>query len=135
MPRALPGVDTSARRDRHPLHVEGEALVADPLRPPLELAAAAAALHAQLAGPRAFPVGRVELVRFGDRARQAGGQHVRRRAGRGAHSISSGPSSMLETGVTMGPEMTRPTRASFTWLVDSPRSWRTASIWSSSPCM
>src|SRR5262249_56626617 len=130
-----PRVDGSGRGERHALHLEREALVADPLRAPLELAAAPAALHAQLADPRALPVGRVQLVAFGNRAWHAGGQHVRGRARRGAHSVSSVPRSMLETGVTIGPEMTRPTRASFTWLVDSPRSCRTASICSSSPCM
>ena len=38
------------------------------------------------------------------------------------------PGSRLETGVTMGPEITMETSASGTWLVDSPRSWRTASM-------
>ena len=41
----------------------------------------------------------------------------------------------LETGVTIGPEITIDTSASGTWLVDSPRICRTASISSSRPCM
>jgi hypothetical protein len=41
----------------------------------------------------------------------------------------------LDTGVTIGPEITIETSASGTWLVDSRRSWRTASITSSRPCM
>src|SRR5262249_6190929 len=131
MPDALPRVDAAARRYRHPLEVEGEAAVADPLRPPLEAAAGAAALHAQLAHPGALPVGRVELVGLGHRPRQARGQHV----GRAAHRVSSVPISMLETGWTIGRETTRTSRAADPWRVAAPRSWRTASICSSSPCM
>src|SRR6267143_357740 len=103
VPGALPRIDAAARRHRHPLEIEGETAVANPLRPPLESAAGPAALHAQFAGPRAFPVGRVERVRLGHGPRHARRQH--------AHSVPSVPSSMLETGVTIGPEITRPTRA------------------------
>jgi len=42
---------------------------------------------------------------------------------------------MLDTGVTIGPEMTIATRAPGTGFGDCPRSCRTASICSSSPCM
>src|SRR5215207_4321364 len=41
----------------------------------------------------------------------------------------------LLTGATMGPAATRQTCASFTWQVESPRSCRTPSNTSSSPCM
>src|SRR5882672_3668427 len=120
VPGALPRIDAAAWRHRHPLEIEGEAAVADPLRSPLKSAAGAAALHAQLAAARALPVRSVELVWLRHRPRHAWREHERGRA----HSVSSVPSSMLETGVTIGPEITRPTRARCTWLVDWPRSWR-----------
>ena len=102
----------------------------DPLGSPLPAAAGAASLHPQLARAGALPVGAVQAVRLGDGPRQAGGQ-IRGRA----QGTASAPSSMLETGVTIGPEMTSAARAPGTWLDASPRSCRTASICSSSPCM
>ena len=64
----------------------------------------AAALHAQLAAPRALPVRRVEAVGLGHRARAG------RRAGRtrvAHHSVVlRRRGCMLDTGVTIGPEMT-----------------------------
>ena len=42
---------------------------------------------------------------------------------------------MLDTGVTIGPEITIDTSASLTYDVDCPRTCRTASICNSSPCM
>lgn len=51
------------------------------------------------------------------------------------HSVASDPKMQLLVGVTIGPDITIETLTSFTWDVDSPRSWRTASICNSSPCM
>src|SRR6185503_17587846 len=99
---------------------------------PLPRAAALTALHHQLAAPRARPVRRVETIGLGDRRRQAG-----RQVGRGGRhqSVASPPRIRLETGVTIGPEITMAIWAPGTWLVDSPRIWRAASITSSRPCM
>src|SRR5258706_4225169 len=131
VPGALPGIDAPPRGHRHPLEIEGEAAMADPLRAPLPAPAGAAALDAQLPRPRALPVGPVEPVGLGNRARHPRGQI----AGRAAHRIASLASSMLETRVTIGPEMTSAARAPGTWLDDSPRTWRTASMCRQSPCM
>jgi len=85
----------------------------------------------QLAAAGARPVGRVEPVGLRDRRRQA-----RRQVGRGRHqSVASLPRIRLDTGVTIGPEITMDTYAAGTWLVDSPRICRAASMTSSRPCM
>src|SRR5688572_8110538 len=131
MTGALPGVDDAAPVHLRPAHVEGQAGVAHPLRAPLPRAALGAALGQQLAPARALPVRAVEAVGLGHGRGQARGQVVRGRR----HSVASAPRIRLDTGVTMGPEITMDTAASGTWPVDSPRSWRTASITSSSPCM
>src|SRR6185503_10385383 len=136
VPRALPRVDGAAAVHPRPADVGGEARVADPLRPPLPRVAARAALHPELAPAGALPVGPVEAVGLRHRRRQAGGQVVASRRGRRCrHSVASPPRITLDTGVTIGPEITMDTSASGTCAVDSPRSWRTASITSSSPCM
>ncbi len=44
-----------------------------------------------------------------------------------AHSVASEPRRRLLTGVTIGPPMTMATSFRFTWFVDVPRTWRTAS--------
>src|SRR5262245_15451779 len=132
MPRALPAIDDAPPLDALPAHVEREAGMADPLWPPLPRAAVPAALHAELTAARALPVRLVEAVGLRHGRGHPRGQVVRR--GRG-HATASRPSIKLDTGVTIGPEMTMETSASGTWLVDSPRICRTASITSSSPCM
>src|SRR5258708_25997767 len=119
MPRPLPAIDAALARHLVPVEVERQAFVADPFRSPLEGAAGAAALNQQLAAPRGVPVGLVETVVLGNRDWQAAGQVT--------HSVASAPRIMLETGVTIGPEITIETSASGTWLVDWPRSCRTAS--------
>src|SRR5260370_39501454 len=123
MPGALPRIDVAARACLHPLHTGAEAAVADPLRPPLEPPAAPAALDEQSPRARALPVRPVEPVPLRHRARHAGGQ-IRR----GAHRVSPVPTSMLETGVTIAPAITRPTRAPGTRLGDPPPSRGTAPI-------
>ena len=131
MPGALPAIDAAARRHLHPLEIEGETAMADPLRAPLPVAGSRGS-----AGPAArrarvpSQYGRSSPSRLGHRARQARAAGTRRRSQRRPRAEH-----MLETGVTIGPEITSATRAPGTWLVDSPRSWRTASICSSSPCM
>src|SRR5215475_1026078 len=65
MPWALPAIDDAPPFDALPAHVEGEAGVTDPLRPPLPRAAAPAALNHQLAAARALPVWLVESVGLG----------------------------------------------------------------------
>ena len=104
MPRPLPAVDAALARHLVPIHVEGQALVADPFRPPLERAAFPAALDHQLAAARRLPVRLVEPVILRHRRRQAVRQV--------AHSVASEPRIMLETGVTIGPEITIDTSAS-----------------------
>src|SRR5437660_7730262 len=96
------------------------AFVANPFRPPLEGAAALAALDHELAAPGGLPVRLVETVILRHRGRQTRGEV--------AHSVLSAPMIMLETGVTMGPEITIETSASATCEVDCPRSCRTASL-------
>src|SRR5947209_2795878 len=113
MPRPFPAIDAALARHLVPVEVEPVALVADPFRSPLEGAAALAALDQQLAAARGFPVGFVETVILRHRRRQAWGQI--------AHSVDSAPMIMLETGVTMGPEITIETSASATCEVDFPR--------------
>ncbi len=103
--------------------------MADEFRAPLMHAAATAALDHQLAVPGAVPV-RLGQAFLGG-GRQAGGQGSRRRA----HRVASVPRIRVLTGVTIGPPMTRAVCAPGTWLQAVPRSWRTASITSSSPCM
>src|SRR5215469_6433481 len=132
MPRAFPAIDDAPPLDALPAHIEGQAGVADPLRPPLPRAAAPAALHHQLAAARALPVRLVETIGLWHGRGHPRGQVVLR--GR-RHATPSRPSIKLDTGVTIGPEITIDTSASGTWLVDSPRICRTASITSSSPCM
>src|SRR5882672_6982606 len=131
MPRPLPAIDATLARHLVPIHVERQALVADPFRPPLEGAALLAALDHKLIAARGVPVGLVEPVVLRHRDRQAG-RKVSRQI---AHSVASVPRIMLETGVTMGPEITIDTSASGTCAVDWPRNWRTASTCSSRPCM
>src|SRR5882762_3436730 len=120
MPGALPAVDAALARHLVPIHVEGQALVADPFRSPLEGAAALAALDQQLALAGGIPVGLVQAVALRNGDRQSARQI--------AHSTASVPRIMLETGVTIGPEITIDTSASGTCAVDCPRNWRTASI-------
>src|SRR5215204_3101180 len=127
MPRPLPAVDAALARDLVPVDLERQALVADPLRPPLECAALPAPLDQKLAAARGVPVGLVEAVILRHRNRQPVRQV--------GHSVASVPKIMLETGVTMGPEITIETSALGTCAVEAPRIWRTASICSSSPCM
>lgn len=131
MPGPLPAIDETPTLHPLPFEVEGQALVADPLRSPEPGAAIAAALDAQLVLPCALPVRGIEAVGLGDRSGKAGREVVRARR----QSVSAPPKMTLDTGVTIGPEMTIDTCAPGTWLVDSPRSWRTASIWSSRPCI
>src|SRR5262249_48192976 len=131
VPHALPAVDRAAPLRRVPAHVERETRVADPLRAPLPRATRAATLHAQLPALRTVPVRRAQAIGLGHRARQPRGQVRRPRA----HSADSLPKITLETGVTIGPAHTIDTCGSGTWLEDWPRSCRTASSWSSSPCM
>src|ERR1700704_31803 len=131
MPGPLPAIDAAPARHSVPVHVEGQALVADPFRSPLEGAAGLAALDQKLALAGGVPVGLVQPVILRHRNRQSG-----RKIGRQiAHSAASVPRIMLETGVTMGPEITIDTSASGTCAVDWPRNWRTASTCSSRPCM
>src|SRR5262249_51195440 len=118
--------------DALPSHVEGQASVADPLRSPLPRAAAPAPLHHELTAARALPV---RLVRALGLRRRGG--HPRRAVilCGGPSATRSPPSIKLATRRTIGPEMTMETSGSGTWLVDSPRICRTASITSSRPCM
>src|SRR5262245_15204711 len=104
---ALPRVDRAARLDRRPLEVEREAAVADPLRSPLPDTTRAASLHAKLARPRALPVGDVQAIGLRHRPRHRDRQVI----GGCAHRTSSVPIRMLDTGVTIGPEITMATRA------------------------
>src|SRR5215475_16001757 len=62
MPRTLPAVDDAPPLDALPAHVEGQAGVADPFRPPLPRVAAPAALDHQLTATRPLPVRLVEAV-------------------------------------------------------------------------
>ena len=105
--------------------------MADTFRPPLEGAALLAALDQKLATARGVPLGFVEPVILRHRNRQAGRKVSRQKA----HSVASVPKIMLETGVTMGPEITIETSALGTCAVEAPRIWRTASICNSNPCM
>src|SRR5579871_1826057 len=133
MPDPLPTEDAAARRDLGPLGVEGMAAVTQPFRAELPRPAMRAALHqeAVLAQPR--PIGRRQAVRLGHRDRQAGRKI--RSAGLVLHSVASEPSRRLLTGVTIGPPMTMATSLRLAWLVDVPRTCRTASSTSSNPCM
>src|SRR5690606_12511115 len=129
VPDALPTKDAAASFDRLPSHVEGVTAVADPLRPPLPAAAALAALHHEDVFFQTVPIRGAESVRFGGRDRKTFGQIE----GSGVHqSVASEPKMQQLTGVTIGPAMTMDTSTFGTWLVDSPRIWRTASICSSS---
>src|SRR5215831_19975702 len=66
MPRTLPAIDDASSLDALPAHVEREAGVADPFRPPLPRVATPAALGHQLAATRAVPVRPVEAVGLRD---------------------------------------------------------------------
>src|SRR6476661_7761080 len=103
-------------------------MMAEPFRSPLPGIADTAALHLQYALPRAFPIRQVEPVGFGDGCGKPWRQV-------GHHSVSCEPTIIVDTGVTIGPAITPATCASGTCAVDWPRICRTASIWSSSPCM
>src|SRR4029450_14059079 len=91
------------------------------------------ALRLLLPTARALPVRLVQAVGLGHRRGQAGRQVVGASGRHVAHSVDSPPRIRLDTGVTIGPEITMDTSASGTWAVDSRRSWRTASTTSSGP--
>src|SRR4029453_14555133 len=115
MPGPLPAIDEAPTLDPLPFDVEGQALVADPLGSPEPGAAIAAALDAQLVVPCARPVRGIEAVGLGDRSGKAGREVVS-----GRHqSVSALPKITLDTGVTIGPEITIDTCAPGTWRVDS----------------
>ncbi len=103
------------------------AVMADPFRSPLEFSAGVAALHTEKTFCEAGPVGFAEAVLFGGGCRQATGKY--------AHRVASEPTIRLLTGVTMGPEIIIDVAAFATWLQDSPRIWRTASMMRLAPCM
>src|SRR5262249_4675647 len=62
VPRTLPAVDDAPPLDALPAHVEGQAGVADPFRPPLPRVAAPAALDHQLTATRPLPVRLVQAL-------------------------------------------------------------------------
>src|SRR5260370_9532429 len=96
MPRPFPAIDAALAGDLVPVEVEGEALVADPFRPPLEGAAALAALDQKLAAAGRLPIGFVDAVLLGHRDRQpAPGE-----APRHAHSAASPPHIIMRAALT-----------------------------------
>src|SRR4051812_38630768 len=108
MPYALGREQNPVARDGFETQIERMATMADPLGTPLPSATFVASLDAQFVTPRAVPVRTIEPVargyRLGEAARQVG-----------AHaSASAVPNNRSVAGVTIGPEMTRPTRASGT---------------------
>src|SRR5262249_22038244 len=106
MPDPLPTEDDAARLDALPADVEGPTTVADPLGPPLELSAGAAALTDELVAKRSLPVRRVEAVRRGQGRGQPGGKIDVRRA---HWRASAEPTSIELVGAIIGPEVTRAT--------------------------
>ena len=129
MMRALVAVDAPLPCHLLPGQVERMAAVADPLRPPLPGAAAAAFLNPQLALAAWLPNTARSAHRRVVGSRQAFGQIGV------AHSTASEPRMRELTGVTIGPPMMIAASLRFTWLIAVPRICRTASITSSSPCM
>ena len=133
MPDPLPTEDAAPRFDLDPFRIEGMAAVTQPLRPELPRLAMAAALHKQPVMAQSGPVRSRQPIRLGHRDWKAG-----RKIGRTwitAHSVASEPRRRLLTGVTIGPPITMATSLRGAWLVELPRTWRTASSTSSKPCM
>ena len=90
------------------------AAMAEVFSRPLPAAARGAALGDELAAPRRFPIGTVEII--GDRLRQA----FRQNEGV-THSVASDPTITFVAGVTIGPEFTKATSALGTGFGDVPR--------------
>src|ERR1700739_1307974 len=133
MPDPLPAEDAAARCDLDPFGVEGVTAMAEPLRSELPSLTMAAALHQEPALTQSLPVRRRQPVGLGPRNGQAPGKiggpwFV-------AHNVAPEPRRRSLTGVTIGPPITRATSLRCTWLVEVPRTWRTASSTSSKPCM
>src|SRR4051794_30225683 len=128
VPHPLMAVDHALGRRLLVAQVERVAPVAAPLGAPLPSLARVAALQQELLGPQSLPERGVEAVRLGRRGGESRPQ-VR------GHSVASLPKMDELTGVTIGPDPTRATSASGTCAVDSPQTWRTASMFRPSPCM
>src|SRR5579862_3669630 len=113
-----------------PSDVERVALVADPFGTELKRRALIATLHDEFMAPRGVPEFAIEAVvhrgRRGHPCREISFRFSHRAYLRRIRSL---------TGATIGPDTTIEISASLTWHVDVPRTWRAASIISSSPCM
>src|SRR5262249_34171893 len=133
MPDTLPAEDTAARFDLRPFGIKRVAVMTEPFGTKLPGAAMGAALHQQLVLAQSRPIGRGQPIGF----RHWNRQPLRKisQTCLAAHNVASEPRRRLLTGVTIGPPITMATSFRFTWLVDVPRTCRTASSTSSRPCM
>src|SRR5271163_4227952 len=138
MPHALPAIDLPVAGNAMPSDVERVALVANPFGTELERAARIASLHDQFVALGRLPEFFVEAV-----ARRRGRRHSSGQVGFRFRSFfvfaarhRNHPRRIRSlTGVTIGPDTTIEIPASLTWQVEVPRTWRAASMISSSPCM
>src|SRR5690606_16456671 len=105
----------------------------DPFRTELPGSAVRAALYQQPPRAQSRPIGLGQTIGLGYWRRQAPGQVVG--GGFVVHSTASEPSKRLLTGDTIGPPITSATSLRGAWLVEVPRTWRTASSTSSKPCI
>src|ERR1700761_8764581 len=125
MPDTFPTEDAAARLDLGPLGIECVAMVTEPFGTELPAAATDAALHQKPIVAQSLPIRRGQTIGLGYRNWQTRGKIGRTCTA--AHSVASDPSRRLLTGVTIGPPMTMATSLRLTWLVDVPRTCRTAS--------
>ena len=139
MPDPLPAEEDRRTGNRFEVELEAVTAMADPFCRLLPAATVPAALCCEFVSPSRFPERGVETVGRRHRLRDAIGQDrnllAHRFARRFAHSVASEPTITFDAGVTIGPEFTNETSTSGTGLGDVPRTCRTASIFSSRPCM
>jgi hypothetical protein len=132
MPDALPAKNAAARLDLDPLGIKGMAAMTEPFGSELPGLATRAALQQESVFTQACPVRRGKTIGLGDWNRKAFGKISWTRLA--AYNTASEPRMRLLTGVTIGPPITMATSLRSTWLVETPRTWRTASSTSSKPC-